>query len=63
MGQDRNEIIHEGRECLPLCREHHKEYHDIGKETFFKKHHFNNGIKIDKTIMKIYGLRSKNGKV
>ncbi len=63
MGQDRNEIIHEGRECLPLCREHHKEFHNVGKATFMEKYHLDSGIKIDKTIMKIYRLRSKNGKV
>lgn len=64
IGNNRNEVEHEGRECLPLCREHHTEYHSIGKQTFFEKYHFDKGIKIDKTIIKIYGLRSKNnGKI
>ena len=57
MGNDRTEVEHEGREAISLCTEHHKEYHTIGKETFFEKYHFNGGIMIDKTIMKIYGLR------
>lgn len=57
MGNDRNEIQHEGREALSLCREHHTEYHTIGKSAFLDKYHLNGGIKIDKTIMKIYGLR------
>ena len=59
MGNDRNEIIHEGRECLPLCREHHQDYHNIGKSEFFEKYHIDKGIAIDKTIIKIYHLRSK----
>lgn len=57
MGNDRTEISHEGKEAISLCREHHKEYHIVGKLTFFEKYHFESGIPIDKTIMKIYGLR------
>lgn len=57
MGNDRTEIQHEGKEAISLCREHHKEFHDIGKASFFEKYHLDSGIKIDKTIMKIYGLR------
>lgn len=59
MGNNRNEIIHEGRECLPLCRDHHQEYHNIGKTEFFPKYHIDKGIAIDKTIVKLYHLRSK----
>ena len=57
MGNDRTEVQHEGREAMSLCREHHNEMHQIGKQAFFEKYHFNNGVKIDKTILKIYGLR------
>ena len=57
MGNDRTEIQHEGREAISLCREHHTEYHAIGKSAFLDKSHLNGGIKIDKTILKIYGLR------
>jgi hypothetical protein len=57
MGNDRTEVQHEGREGMSLCREHHNEMHQIGKASFFEKYHFNNGVKIDKTILKIYGLR------
>lgn len=57
MGNDRTEVSHEGRESMSLCREHHNEMHTIGKQEFFNKYHFENGIEIDKTIMKIYGLR------
>lgn len=57
MGNDRTEIMHEGKEAMSLCREHHKEFHDIGKSSFFDKYHLNSGIEIDKTILKIYGLK------
>lgn len=56
-GRDRTEIQHEGMEAMSLCREHHNEFHNIGKDTFFEKYHFDGGVKIDKTICKIYGLR------
>lgn len=57
MGRDRDEIIHEGMEVLPLCREHHTEIHTIGKADFFKKYHLEGGIPADKTICKIYKLK------
>ena len=57
MGNDRTEVKHEGREAMSLCREHHNEMHQVGKQSFFEKYHFNNGVLIDKTICKIYGLR------
>ena len=57
MGNDRKEVIHEGREAISLCREHHTEIHAVGKSAFFEKYHFNGGIKIDRTILKIYGLK------
>ncbi|MBQ5926638.1 MAG: hypothetical protein IIX01_01790 [Clostridia bacterium] len=59
MGNDRTETRHIGREAMSLCREHHKEIHDMGKQDFMSKYHFDGGIEIDKTIAKIYGLRSK----
>ena len=61
MGNDRTEIDHIGKEAIPLCREHHTEYHTIGKQTFFDKYHLNGGIKIDETICKIYGLKHRKG--
>jgi len=61
MGRDRTEIIHEGMEVLPLCREHHMEIHSMGKSGFFKKYHLEHGIPADKTICRIYKLkRSKS---
>lgn len=59
MGRDRDEIIHEGLEVMPLCREHHSEMHTIGKAEFFKRYHFTNGIIADKTICRIYGLKAR----
>lgn len=61
MGRDRTEIIHEGMEVMPLCREHHTEMHTIGKGDFFNKYHLSNGIIADKTICRIYGLKRKKG--
>ena len=57
MGNDRKEVIHEGREAISLCREHHTEIHTTGKAAFFEKYHLGGGIKIDRTILKIYGLK------
>ena len=57
MGRNRDEIIHEGMEVLPLCREHHTEIHTIGKADFFAKYHLNGGIEADKTVCRIYGLK------
>lgn len=59
MGRDRDEIIHEGLEVLPLCREHHTEIHTIGTQEFFKRYHIQKGIEADKTICKIYGLKRR----
>lgn len=59
MGRNREEIIHEGMECMPLCREHHQEAHQIGQETFNEKWHIPGGIEIDRTICKIYGLKAR----
>lgn len=61
MGRDRTEIIHEGMEVMPLCREHHTEMHTIGKGDFFKKYHLNRGVECDRTICRLYGLKRKKG--
>ena len=57
MGNDRTEVKHEGREAISLCREHHSEMHTSGREAFLEKYHLERGIAIDKTILKIYGLK------
>lgn len=59
MGRDRREIVHEGMKALPLCREHHTEAHAIGQDSFKQKYHLNDGIEIDKTIAKIYKLKTR----
>lgn len=59
IGRDRDEIIHEGMEVLPLCRIHHNECHAKGQKTFNELYHFDKGIKLDKTLCRIYGLRRK----
>lgn len=58
MGRDRDEIIHEGMEVLPLCREHHTEAHTIGRDSFNEKYHIH-GVEADKTICRIYGLKRR----
>ena len=59
MGRNRDEIIHEGMKVLPLCREHHTEAHSIGQETFNEKWHLNSGIEVDRTIGRIYKLKTR----
>jgi len=59
MGRDREEIIHEGMKALPLCREHHQEAHSTGQQSFEEKYHLNHGIELDKTLCRIWRLRSK----
>ena len=57
MGNDRKEIQHLGREAMSLCRVHHGEMHTVGKSEFLSRYHIDGGIEIDKTILKIYGLK------
>lgn len=63
MGRNRDTVIHEGVEALPLCREHHSEIHFIGRDTFMQKYHLgNHGIVADKTICGIYKLKKGGNK-
>lgn len=55
MGNDRQEISHLGRECLPLCREHHTICHNDEK-AFMDKYHLE-PVKADEKICKIYKLK------
>lgn len=57
IGRDRDEIIHEGMEVMPLCREHHNEAHSTGQQSFNSKYHIDKGVILDKTLCKIYGLK------
>jgi hypothetical protein len=58
MGNDRDEVIHIGREALPLCRVHHTELHSIGNSSFMAKYHIE-PAKIDEKIAKIYKLNKR----
>lgn len=58
MGNNRNEIVHEGRECLPLCREHHTEVDHLGDVRLCERYHVV-PVKIDERIIKTYRLRTK----
>lgn len=57
MGNNRDEVQHEGREVMSLCREHHTEIHTIGYDAFMQKYHLDGGVPADRTIMKIYNWR------
>lgn len=59
MGRDRTEIVHEGMEVLPLCREHHTQAHSMPDAEFYALYHLDGGIKLDKTLCKIYGLNRR----
>lgn len=59
MGRSREDIIHEGMEVLPLCRAHHTETHTMPDAAFFEKYHLPGGIVADKTICRIYGLKTR----
>ena len=58
MGFDRTQINHIGKRCLPLCREHHNEWHKIGGAAFESKYHLI-PIKIDERIAKAYRLKGE----
>ena len=57
MGNDRTQVEHLGREVMSLCRAHHGEYHTVGRAEFLCKYHLNGGVRADRTVLKIYGLK------
>lgn len=59
VGRDRDEIVHEGMRVLPLCREHHNEVHLKGPAQFEDLYHLGKGIELDKTLCRIYGLKTR----
>lgn len=61
MGRDRHDIIHEGLEVLPLCRDHHTEAHTMPDEEFFGRYHIPGGVVMDRTLCRLYGLKSRKG--
>ncbi len=56
MGNDREEIVHLGKEAIALCPEHHKKSHD---NPDFLKDHYVYGIKLDEHLCKVLGLNTK----
>ena len=58
MGNNRNEIEHEGRRCYPLCREHHIEVDHLGDRAMGERYHIA-PVLIDARIVKTYRLRTK----
>lgn len=61
MGNNRNEITHVGRRCLPLCRAHHAEVDHLGDDALFARYHIT-PVRIDDRIVKKYRLRTKEGR-
>lgn len=59
MGRNRDDIIHEGMEVLPLCREMHQEAHTMSDGEFFEKYHLPGGVVMDKTLCRIYKVKAK----
>lgn len=55
VGLDRSQVHHLGRECLPLCREHHTICHNDEK-AFISKYHLE-PVKIDEKICRVYRLK------
>lgn len=56
-GRNRKEILHLGMRALPLCRNHHIEIHNIGRDTFCEKYHVY-GIKLDDGLCGIWKLKA-----
>lgn len=51
MGRNRKTIDHSQHHFMCLCREHHQEQHNIGIETFLKRHHLT-PIKLNEETVK-----------
>ena len=56
MGYDRQTKPQIGAMVMPLCREHHGEYHSIGATAFGEKYHAV-AVAMDERIAKKYGVR------
>lgn len=59
MGRDRDDILHEGMEALPLSPELHREAHTMSDLEFFDKYHLPGGIVLDKTLCRIWRLKKR----
>jgi len=58
MGYNRDTKPQIGDRVMPLCREHHMEYHSIGGTAFEEKYHCK-AVAMDKRIAGKYGLSKK----
>ena len=56
MGRDREDVVHEGMEVLPLCRIHHTEAHKLGRLTFKSKYHIGRGVELDSYLCDMLNL-------
>lgn len=56
MGFNRDEIVHEGKAAIALCRECHTKAHQEGEDKLFKQYHIF-GIKLDKYLCTVLGLK------
>jgi len=59
LGFNRDEIVHEGREVITLCREHHTECHAMSEREFLDRYHLNGGVIADKSICRLYKIKAK----
>jgi len=58
MGYNRETKPQLGALVLPLCREHHREYHSIGRTVFEERYHVS-PVPIDKRIATKYGITGR----
>jgi hypothetical protein len=58
MGYNRDTKPQIGNRVLPLCREHHMEFHNIGVTAFNTKYHLE-PVRLDERLAKVYGLTKK----
>jgi hypothetical protein len=57
-GYNRNEKPQIGNLVLPLCREHHMEWHNIGGTEFENRYHIE-PVQLDERLAKVYNLTKK----
>ena len=58
MGYNRQTKAQLGALVLPLCREHHQEYHNRGRTAFESLYHVE-PVELDERLAKVYGLTKK----
>ena len=63
MSGNRKEMVHEGLEVMPLCRIHHTEMHQYTRERFLEMYHINHGVRADKQVCRVYGLKMNKDEI